>query len=389
MMRILQLHNRHTEHGGAIEVVNRERRLLENAGHAVETMWVDSADYTARTTISQAVAVGWNLRAKRDVSRLIESFRPDVVHLHTPFPFMSTSVLQATKSAGVPVVMTSHAFRIMCPKGTLERNGSPCELCVGTTLRLGAVRHACYHDSKTMSGVLGMSSALQRMQGAFKDLVSIHLALTPFGAEILARDGVSPDKIRVHPNIVPVDRPPEAARRGMVYVGRLVEEKGIRSLVQAWQVLGADAPPLTIVGDGALRRELEAMAAPNAEFVGQIPSEEVVGIVAGADALIFPSLWREGLGLSWVEAMSVETPVLYADAGNFSALLDGYGAGLKFTAGDSEDLARAVLDFERMNTTERNTLGTNGRHAYEADYSPDAGLQRLLGIYDEAVLQTR
>jgi len=388
-MRILQLHNRHVDHGGAVEVVHRERELLESAGHAVDTYWVESRVHLERSRLRQAAAATWNVEARREVEKRISDFAPDVLHLHTPFPFMSTSVLRAAREAKLAVVMTSHAFRIMCPKGTLERDGNPCEKCVGTTFRLGAVRHACYHGSRLDSGALALSSALQRGQGAFTELVDLHLALTSFSASILERDGIPADKIVVHPHIVPVIETARTTRSGYVYVGRLVPEKGVGTLIDAWHGLGSTAPELTIVGDGPDRSSLETRAPDTVRFVGRLDSQTAMKMVARAEALLFPSEWREGLGLSWVEALGLRTPVIYSDVGNFSTLLDGYRAGLSFPTGDAAALAQVVRTFMQTNGTDRIAFGDNGRLAYERDYSSAAGLQRLINIYNEAVLLRR
>ena len=390
-MRILQLHNAHQTFGGANLVIERENKLLTEAGHQVETFFVESSEMLAGPKHKQLTSVVWNLDANREVRRRIAEQGTDVVHLHTPFPFMSPSVVRAAKRSGVPVAMTSHSFRIPCIVGTLQRNGSACHDCVGAPLPVAAVRHRCYHDSLPASAALAASSLLHHKTGTYSSAIDRHLALTPYMKDLLVRDGIPAERVTVHPNFIPdpihggdpaTDAP---ERSGAVYVGRLVGEKGIETLVEAWRLLGDNAPPLRIVGGGDERARLEARAPATVSFLGEIPNPDVVGHLRHAEALIFPSEWPEGLPITLIEALATGTPVLYSDIGNFTDLLDDAGCGASFVTGSPESLAETVRSFfgplgqGQGSRHERSQRAA--RAYYQEHFTPAAALHRLEAIY--------
>lgn len=382
---VLQLHNFHRERkGGAPEVIRREAAMLGNAGHDVTLFSVDSEDHVNTSQLKQASAIIWNREVQRRLGELVDRNRPDVAHLHTPFPFMSPSVVETLHRRSIPVVMTSHSFRIPCVGTTLERNGEPCELCVGTSLRLPAVKYGCYQNSKAKSVVAAAASALAKQRHVFDGQVSLHLALTPWGKDILIRDGIPASNVSVHPNFVPEpDVEPRNDRNGFLYVGRLVPEKGVGTLVNAWNLLGGDAPALHIVGNGPMREHLENQSTSgNVTFHGSVENREALQMMAETEALIFPSLWREGIGVSWIEALAMGTPVIYSNPGNFSELLDSHNAGMAFDVGNPEALAAAVEKFGAASVTERSAMADNGRSAYRSEYSESAALSRLVSAYE-------
>src|SRR4051794_12040624 len=147
-VRVLQLHNHHAAKGGAMEVLAHERELLTAAGHEVDQYTVSAAEELGLSPLRAGAKAVWNKEAAADVSRRIRDFGPDVVHVHTPFPLMSPSVLRAARAAGVPAVTTLHSYRYSCVAGTCVRDGHICEDCVGKRLKLPGVVHKCYHDNR-------------------------------------------------------------------------------------------------------------------------------------------------------------------------------------------------------------------------------------------------
>ncbi len=390
-LRILQLHNEHQTLGGANLVIEREHNVLTEAGHDVRSFFVESSDYLQRSKPTQLTSVIWNHEANRAVRKLIADQRTDVVHLHTPFPFMSPSVVRAAKRSNVPVVMTSHSFRIPCIVGTLRRDDSPCHDCVGAPLPLAGLRNRCYHDSFGASAALTASSILHHRTGTYNSAIDRHLALTPYMADLLVADGIDRRRVVVHPNFIPdplADRATtgsEPPRDGAVFVGRLVDEKGIETMVEAWRLLGPDAPTLTIIGGGPERDRLEAAAPDAVRFAGEIPNTEVVDALERAQVLIFPSEWPEGLPITLIEALATRTPVLYSDIGNFTDLLDDATCGSSFTTGSPASLAETARTFFARTTTEQTKAGEAGRAYYDINFTPTAALGRLEAVYNSLV----
>ncbi len=386
-MRILQAHNRHSARGGADEVLEEEGQLLRDAGHVVEQFCLEPASATGQSVRGPIDAV-WNVPATRELHRLITRFRPDVVHVHTPFPLLSPAVFRTASRMGCPAVTTVHSYRYSCIAGTCLRDGVPCEDCIGKTVKLPGLRHRCYHSSTPASAALTLSLATHRLSGTFSRHVARFIALTDFAAELLVRDGIRRSQVVVKPNAVPDPGPPPASTGPVsfaLYAGRLVEEKGIRTLLEAWKTVGSKLS-LTIAGDGPLRGLVEAAAAthPSIRYVGWVEQAEMTELLRDAEVLVFPSEWYEAQPLSILRAFASGTPVICSDLENICASVLAADAGAAFRTRDALSLADTVVKLTSTPETLRR-MGGNGRAAYEAHHTPQRSLEGLEGIYADVV----
>ena len=388
-MRVLQLHNHQSGTGGALHVLEQEAVLLSAAGHDVEQLFEPSADDSSMNAVAMGLSAVWNRRACHDLEQKIESFRPDVVHVHTPFPLQSPAVFRVAHSAGCATVTTVHAYRYSCVAGLCFRAGSPCEDCVGSRLKLAGVRHRCYHDSLAGSAALTLSLVGHRAIGTFSNRVDRYLALTDFGRDLLIRDGFPAEKITVKPNSVPDPGPPRAAqqREGFaLHVGRLVPEKGIETLLEAWRSTGP-GHELYIAGDGPLRHLVDEAAAsdPRIHALGWCDAETLTDLASRASLCITPSEWYEGgPPLVVLQSLAAGTPQLVSDLRNISESIVENGAGRTFPAGDATALAAAVtalLD----DSSALESMGVNARVLYESQHTPARTLQALENVYESAL----
>jgi glycosyltransferase involved in cell wall biosynthesis len=385
VMRVLQLHNHHSgPGGGAMEVLAHEAELLEAAGHDVEQFTLPPAEELGLSAVRAGAKAVWNVEAAREVRKRITAFRPDVVHVHTPFPLMSPAVFRAAAAEDVPVVTTLHSFRYSCVAGTCWRDGDVCEDCVGKRLKLPGVRHHCYHDSVGASSALTLSLVAHRVLGTFHRSVSRYLTLTEFARDLLIRDGFPSDRIIVKPNSVPdtgFRAMPRTDERRLVFVGRLIEVKGVATLLEAWRHVPSGMK-LVIAGDGPLRPLVEqhAKADPSIKFLGWVGEAEVLELMAGAEAVLVPSEWYEGFPLVISRSLSVGTPVVVSDLENLSADVRADDVGWSFPVKDTAGLARTLtaLVADRQTTL---ALRPRARASYERRFSPTVNLARLEDVY--------
>lgn len=384
-LRVLQLHNHHASLGGAMEVLSHERDLLVAAGHHVEQFTLPPAEELGLAAVRAGAKAVWNREAARETSARIERFRPDVVHVHTPFPLMSPAVFRAAKHAGVPTVVTLHSFRFACVAATCHRDGHICEDCVGRVVKWPAVAHRCYHDSALGSGALALSLLTHRAMGTFHHHIDRYLALTNFARDLMIRDGFPAEKILVKPNSVPdpggTGRP-DLASPYFLFAGRLIDVKGVRTLLDAWQRVSTERMRLVIAGDGEQRDLVRAAAAGDdqVEWRGWLDETSVAHLMSGALATIVPSEWYEGLPLVILRSLSVGTPVLASDLENISKELLEDGAGWAFRMGQPVDLARAI-DAVAANPDTTCGMRQRARASFEARYSPAVDTARLEGLY--------
>lgn len=389
-MRVLQLHNRHSSLGGADAVLAVDRDLLTGAGHEVEQLLLEPAGQSGRSRVGTALDATWNRSFLARLTTTIRRFRPDVLHVHTPFPTMSPAVFTRARSLGVATVGTVHSFRYSCLSGTLRRDGAICEDCVGHRLKWAGVRHRCYHDSAAGSGALALSLAVHGLRGTFSRDVQRFLPLTRFAADILVRDGVPAEHITVKPNCVtdPGPTPPVAERSpSALFLGRLVAEKGIATLLDAW-TRHDPGLPLVIAGDGPLRDDVRRAAAASGgqiTWLGHVSEAEAGRLQSQAQVTVVPSEWYEaGPPLVLLQALAAGTPVVCTDLANIAATAAEAGAATPFRMGDPADLAGAVAAL----ATDPELLvrrGAAGRRLYERDHTPATALLTLERVYAEVV----
>lgn len=384
-MRVLQLHNHHESLGGAMEVLAHEAVVLSSGGHEVRTFTLPPASELGLGPVRAGLKAVWNVETCRDVESEIRAFRPDVVHVHTPFPLMSPAVFRTAHGLGVPTVTTLHSYRYSCIAATCHRDGHVCEDCVGKRLKLPGLQHRCYHDSVGASAALTISLSLHRSIGTFHRSVDRFLTLTGFSRQLLIRDGIPADKVAVKPNSVPDPGPVPRApseQRYVAFAGRLMDIKGVHTLLDAWARADHGELQLRIAGDGPLRELVEERSRedPSMTYLGWLGETEVFELMSGAEAVLVPSEWYEGLPLVILRSLAVGTPVIVSDLENISAELLEDDAGAAFAVGEPASLAQMLTGVAQQPESwqRRRALA---RKSYDQRYSPSADLRKLEAVY--------
>ena len=379
-MKVLQIHTRYQQSGGEDTVVNAEADLLRGAGHDVTLF--EARNDTGRTALAQFSGAIWNPRAASRLATHIAARRPDVAHIHNTWFAMSPSIVRVLRKANVPTVMTLHNYRLTCSNALLLRDGKPCEKCVeGSALQ--AIRYRCYR-SRPESMIAAITIGVHRQRGTWEDNIDVFLALTDFMKTIMVRSGIAAEKIVVKPNSAPdPGRRPEAVADSdtVVFVGRLSPEKGIDRLVEAWNVSTPPGLRLKVVGAGPLLRDLQKRASASIEFVGSVPSSEVQKHLLSARALVFPSIWYEGFGLTIVEAFAAGVPVLANNLGAMSSLVKPLGTG--WLLEDRRSWPKALAD---LADSQRIAAGGSlARRLYDTMYTGDTNVLALEAAYTRAM----
>jgi glycosyltransferase involved in cell wall biosynthesis len=377
-MRILQVHTHYRQAGGEDAVVAAESALLRDSGHEV-VEW-RNANPTDPVASIKALAVGaWNRGAARRFQTETDgSF--DVAHIHNTWYATTASILPGLVERGIPIVMTLHNYRLTCANALLLRDGAPCELCVGSS-PWSAVRYSCYRDSRPASLFAAAAIALNRKQDAWAGTVDRFLVLTEFARRTWVRAGLPADKIMVKSNFVadPGERPaaPSESTR-ILSVGRLSEEKGMRTLVEAWRQSNPAGFTLSIAGDGPLLDELTATAPEGVEFLGRVDSDEVRRLMLTSRSLVFPSEVYEGMPITLLEAMAAGLPVVASNHGSMVEMIEPLGSDWLTPPGDVAEWA-ARLD--ALGTADVNGAGAMAREQWERHYAPAVALPALEAAY--------
>lgn len=390
-MRILSVHNYYQSRGGEDEVFHREKNLLIAAGHQV-IVYTRHNDEIEEYGLWDKATLGlrtvWAWDSARELRKLMEREKPDLAHFHNTFPLISPSAYSACQEAGVPVVQTLHNYRLLCPAATFFRDGHVCEDCLGRVVPWPGIVHACYHESRSVTSVSAAMLAVNRFLNTWTEKVNIYVALTEFARRKFVEGGLPADRVLVKPNFVHPD-PGVSSGQGdyAIYLGRLSPEKGITTLLAAWERLGKSVP-LRIVGDGALRPAIDAfverMESGNILFLGHLAHEEAVAVLKLARCMVFPSQCYEGFPMTIAEAFACGVPVIASRLGAMAEIVEDGRTGLHFTPGDAADLA-AKVDWAWSHSKEMEAMGREARAEYEAKYAAKRNYQLLMNIYQRAM----
>jgi glycosyltransferase involved in cell wall biosynthesis len=310
------------------------------SGVGAGAVQADYVAYGARRAVPQAVLQVANPFAAGAVRRAVRHFRPDVAHVSMFEMHLSPSAVTAL--GGLPTILNVAYYKPICPTGLkLLPDGTLCRADHGRVCLRGCVGPA--HWLRDRARYARIRSVVE----AAADVVTC----SRWMAGELGRAGIPASWIP-WPVAAPSRgfRPERAQEPTLVYVGRLSTEKGVETLLRASaRVLGAGrGHRLRLVGDGPLRGELERLAAElglgdRAEFVGAVAPERVEDELAGAWALVVPSLWAEPLGLVAIEAIVRGIPVVASAAGGLGETVEPGVTGLLFPNGDVVALAERLL----------------------------------------------
>jgi glycosyltransferase involved in cell wall biosynthesis len=393
-MKILLVHNHYRSGAPSGEnvVFELERRMLERAGHEVATFerWSDDLGTGLRGIVRGAVATPWSRAAAAEFRRAAGRFRPDVVHAHNTFPFISPAVFSAAGPAAR--VLTLHNYRLFCAAGAPTRDGRICTECLERRSALPGLLHGCYRGSRLATLPVAAGVALHRRLGTWDRDVDAFIALTQFQRERMVAAGLPEGRVHVKPHFYPGEPGvrPWGEREGVVFVGRLGEEKGVAHLVAAWLAWGSAAPELLLVGDGPLRATLDAQiqdaGVANVRFLGHASAEAAEAAIAGSRLLVLPSVCFEGFPMVIREAFALGTPCAVSNLGPLPELVGPGPAGAVFPPGDPVGLLDVVRGLW-SDPPRLEAMATAARREYRERYTEGANCTALVDIYEQALAE--
>lgn len=393
-MRILLVHNFYQQFGGEDAVALAERRLLEQHGHQVffySRHNDDLKDYGLRNKITFFPNTIFSSRTAQEIRRVVEEFKPDVAYIHNFVPLVSPSVHHVLHALKVPVVQVMHNFRPYCPNGLFYTQGAVCEKCKGGNY-LHAVRNRCCKDSYLVSALYAATFALNRAAGMV-DKVDAFVCLTEFARQKMLELGIPESKLFIRPNFIETPPAPQAAFNGngkyVLFLGRLSAEKGLWTLIRAFEPF--KDVELRVLGTGPLEKELRTYARDkklhNIAFYGFRNGEDKWRLLRGCSFTVVPSEWYENFPVAVLEAYACGKPVVASNTGGLSYVVENGNTGFLFEPANVSDLRRK-LEHLLARPEEAFEMGGRARRLVETRYSPQAGYESLVRIFQSVQEQT-
>ncbi len=381
--RVLILHNRYRQPGGEERYVEQLVDLLRREAEFSALLERSSDRSGAVKAGSALVRGGLN---PDEVGEFVRDKSITVVHAHNILPSFGWRGLAAAGEAGAAVVLHLHNYRLFCAIGTAFRDGHDCTECAPKRTDAGkgtsaGLRHNC---RGSLPEAAAYAYGLGRWQRTTIENVDRFAAPVRQLGEDLTALGIDLP-VSVLPSWLPDSEFANTSQAGSgeyaLFVGRVTEDKGIFVAIEA---AAASGVPLRVAGDGPDIRRAQQLAAERAapvEFLGRIDGQAMVAARMGAAFAVLPSIWREVLPLSALEALSAGLPLVTSDRGGLPELTE---SELVFAAGDHEAMA-AVMTRLFADSGVRRAAGSAALDRARAVYSEAAFGPRLAALYGDAI----
>ena len=354
---ILLVHNAYRIAGGEDTAFKDDLNFREKKGCNVFTYLRSNSEIDEMGLFEKLLlpfSAIFSFKTYREVKALIKEKKIEKVYVHNTWLLISPSVFYACFSCHVPVTLRAHNYRLLCPAATFYRRGhGVCEECVSCGLGC-ALKHNCYRGNTPETLMMTAGMWVHRLLHTYK---RVHIsALTDFMKEkLILHPDIDEKNVSVRGNRIYADLSAVNGKKAdpyFIFVGRLSEEKGIMTLLEAYKKYtegGTDNDiKLIVCGEGMLSDKCETFVRDNrikgVSFTGFISHEEILKDIKGAKAVIVPSLWYEGYPMVIAEAHALGTKVVGSDIGSVASLLDKRNGDVSFAAGDADDLCHKLSD---------------------------------------------
>jgi glycosyltransferase involved in cell wall biosynthesis len=331
---------------------------------------------------AKRILFGHDVQVKLD--ELLRLEKPDIAHLHNIYHHLSPVIIATLKKRGVPVVMTLHDYKVVCPSYKMFVRGRTCERCRGSRFYWCLLKK-CVKGSLLKSLLCAIEVALHRR---YYEEVDAMVAPSRFLMAKIVEMGFPATRCRHIPNAVSLQEGPPrvvADPPQVLCFGRLVEEKGIHLLIEAMKGVPADC---LIVGDGPLKEELRDLATRNPQarirFLDHQPFHLLEPLLRRAAMVVVPSVWYENNPFTIIESFSLGIPVVAARIGGIPEMVIDGETGMLFAAGNSVDLRDKILLLLQDPELGR-ALARRARQHFEKHFQPAQHCEKLLGLYRELI----
>lgn len=396
-MRILLSNKFYYNRGGDCAYMLNLEQLLKEKGHDVAIFAMDYPDnlptvWNKYFPSEIKFSFGQNMfeafkrplgskEVKRKFRALLDDFKPDVVHLNNIHSYLSPVIAQLAHERGIRVVWTLHDYKLICPSYSCLRNGKTCELCFKN--KSYVLWTKCMKNSLLVS-IFGYLEAFKWNKSRLEKYVDAFICPSKFMEEKMIGNGFHKEKMHYLCNFIDQNKTnllrknDNATReKAYCYVGRLSEEKGLRTLLEVASHLPY---PLYVAGTGPLGEELKATYQECRQiiFLGKLNAQEVISLFHRVLFSVIPSECYENNPLSGIESLCVGTPILGAAIGGIPELIN-QSNGMLFISKNAINLKENIIKM----FDGRSFLYNEISGAAQRQFSANSYYNSLLKLYDE------
>lgn len=382
------------------------KQLLESKGHSTVIFsmnhpknfdcdysryfvdYINYAEEVKNKNISSGIKVLkktlYSKEAREKIEILLRNEKPDIAHLQNIHHHITPSILYVLKKYNIPIVWTLHDYTIICPNTSFIANGRICERCKKRKYYWPPIIR-CKKGSFAASSVAAFETLLHRLMGVY-NLVDIFITPSRFLRNKFIEYGFPPERFVHVEHFIdfPVIKEQGTNEDYYLFVGRIAEEKGVKTLIDA--ALTVNRCHLKIAGGGPLFEEMLEYIKQHdkkgiIECLGHTSRQELHELYMKCKFIIVPSEWYENAGLIIFEAFACGKPVIGANIGGIPEFVKHNERGLVFEAGNAKKLREAIeqlLD----NPDAAVAMGENARDFISRKLNPEIHYNKIINLYN-------
>lgn len=355
-MKILMVNKFLYPNGGSETYIFKLGKELIRQGHEVEYFGMEHPDrivgnsadsYTASMDFHTGklqkllypFKIIYSPEARKKIRKVIERFRPDIVHLNNINFQLTPSIIYEIKKHGIPIVYTAHDYQWVCPNHMMmiPKSRELCFQCKGGKFGQCA-KNRCIHNSSVKSLLGTLEAFLYRKLKTYQKVDKI-ICPSQFMMDMLGTDSLLAGKLMLLYNFLDSEAFQAKEKQDYVlYFGRYSEEKGVGTLLEVCKKL--PEIPFVFAGGGPL--EGQFTKCKNVTNAGFLTGEELKEMIANARFSVFPSEWFENCPFSVMESQSYGTPVVASEIGGTPELVRNGITGELFEAANAKALEEKI-----------------------------------------------
>lgn len=389
-MKVLIIHNKYGKYSGEEAVVDAQINLLKSKKHKVITYFRSSEELeTAPNGKIKAFFNAFrNSKVIDEIKHIIDNEKPDLVHIHNLYPIISPAILPEIKKKNIPIAMTVHNYRLLCPNGLFFTNGNVCEKCTGFGKEFNCIMNNCENSIFKSTGY-ALRNMWARTKRYYLNNVDAYLCLTNFQKNKLINNQFDAKRCFVIPNmynksIENIDYNIKE-RKYIAFAGRISPEKGIPILLATAKKL----PHINFQIAGQMRQGYgESLDIPNnVKLRGMLNVNQMKTFYSKARLYLHTSICYEGFPMVFPEAMAFKLPIIAPKMASYPEIAEDNINGLLFNPKDVQHLTQ-VISSVWEDESKLKCLGHNGFKKMKEKYNPYTYYKSLESVYNSILKLT-
>lgn len=404
-MKILQINKYYYTKGGADSVFFNTIQLLEEHNHVVipfciqhsqnitsqwDVFFVEAPEIREIKKLNHKIKsiprFFMNKDAVNKIESLIQKEHPDIAHIHNMFNGISLSILPILKKYKIPIVITIHDTRLICPSSYFNLRGKKCINCK-KNLYINCLLYKCYQDNLPNSLMCAFEMIHKEFLFHYDKYVSQYIFVSNrYRALHTLRHSYFNQKGIILYNFLPkleLITPNIQKGNYLFYYGRITKEKGIQTLIEAMKEF--PDVQLIVAGTGPILEKLRKQSPANVSFIGFISGQNLFNYVKNSSFVIVPSEWEENNPLTIIESYAQGKPVIGARIGGIPEIIVEEKTGFIFEPFNLLSLKYCIQKAINLSTEEYVSFSINARNFADTHFNPQQHYHTLINIYSKTI----